>query len=58
MSNEELKIQLGGDLCDFCPWKNGKIDRKCNSLCEGIYCDDALEAFIDENQGYFNDDAE
>lgn len=58
MSNKELKIQLGGDLCDFCPWKKGEIDRKCDSLCEGMYCDDAIEAFIDENQGYFDDDAE
>lgn len=58
MSNEELKIQLGDDLCNYCPWKNGEIDCKCDSLCEGVYCDDAFEAFMDENQGYFDDDAE
>lgn len=28
------------------------------SLCEGLYCDDALDAFLDENQGFFDDDAE
>jgi hypothetical protein len=51
-------MQLGDDLCNYCPWKNGEIDHQCDSLCEGTYCDDAFEAFMDENQGYFDDDAE
>ena len=25
MTNEELKQTLGDDLCDYCPWKQGKI---------------------------------
>lgn len=58
MSKEELKTQLGDDLCNYCPWKNGEIDHRCDSLYEGTYCDDAFEAFMDENQGYFDDDAE
>ena len=58
MSNKEFKKQLGDDLCDFCPWKNGEIDHKCDSLCEGMYCDEAFEIFMDENQGYFDDNAE
>lgn len=58
MSKEELKMQLGDDLCNYCPWKNGEIDHQCDSLCEGTYCDDAFEAFMNENQGYFDDDAE
>lgn len=58
MTKEDLKIQLGDDLCNYCPWKNGDIDSKCDSWCEGLYCDDAFEAFMDENQVYFDDDAE
>lgn len=59
MNKEELKTQLGDDLCNYCPWKNGEIDhQRDTSLCEGAYCDDAFEAFMDENQGYFDDDAE
>lgn len=58
MANEELKQALGDDLCDYCPWKSGEIDHRCDSLCEGLYCDDALDAFLDENQGFFDDDAE
>ena len=45
MANEELKQALGDDLCDYCPWKSGEIDHRCDSLCEGLYCDDALDAF-------------
>ena len=56
MANEELKQALGDDLCDYCPWKSGEIDHRCDSLCEGLYCDDALDAFLDENQGFFDDD--
>lgn len=58
MMNEEIKKQLGGDLCDYCPWKNGEIDHLCDSLCEGSYCDEALEVFLDENQDLFDDDAD
>lgn len=57
-SNEQLKETLGDDLCDYCPWKQGKIDHQCDILCDGLYCDDALVAFLDENQDYFDDDAE
>lgn len=55
MEDSELKKQLGDELCAFCPWKNGEIDHQCDSLCEGVYCD---EAFMDENRDFFDDDAE
>lgn len=58
MSNGELKKQLGDDLCDYCPWKKGEIDHLCDSLCEGSYCDEALEVFLNENQDFFDDDAD
>lgn len=41
MANEELKQTLGDDLCDYCPWKQGEIDHLCDSICEGLYCNDA-----------------
>jgi len=58
MANEELKQSLGDELCAFCPWKNAEIDHQCDSLCEGVYCDEAFEAFMDENREFFDDDAE
>ncbi len=58
MTKEELKIQLGDDLCNYCPWMNGDIDHCGDSLCEGLYCDNAFNAFMDENQGYFDDSVE
>lgn len=54
MEDSELKKQLGDELCAFCPWKNGEIAH----LCEGVYCDEAFEAFMDENRDFFDDDAE
>lgn len=55
MNKEELKQQLDDELCEFCPWQQGEIEHPCNALCEGVYCDDALDTFIDENQGLFDD---
>lgn len=56
MSNEELKETFGDELCDFCPWRKGEIDHLPDSLCEGDYCDDALDSFIEENEDYFDSD--
>lgn len=56
MSEQELKEQLGDELCEFCPWRKGEIDHTFNSLCEGSYCDDAFDNFLDENEGYFDDE--
>ena len=53
MSEQELKEQLGDELCEFCPWRKGEIDHTFDSLCEGSYCDDAFDNFLDENEGYF-----
>jgi hypothetical protein len=41
MSEQELKEQLGDELCEFCPWRKGEIDHTFDSLCEGSYCNDA-----------------
>ena len=54
MSEQELKEQLGDELCEFCPWRKGEIDHTFDSLCEGSYCDDAFDNFLDENEGYFD----
>ncbi|WP_168353874.1 hypothetical protein [Muribaculum sp. NM65_B17] len=43
MNKEELKQQLDDELCKFCPWQQGEIEHPCNALCEGVYCDDALD---------------
>lgn len=56
MNEQELKEQLGDELCEFCPWKNGEIDHACDSICEGSYCGDAISNFLDENEEYFDSD--
>ncbi len=56
MSIDELKEQLGDELCDFCPWKNNEIEHAYCSLCEGLYCNEACENFIEDNQEYFDCD--
>lgn len=55
-TNEELKELLGNTLCEYCQWRNGEIDHLSDSLCEGLYCDDALEGFLDDNEQYFDDE--
>ena len=54
MDREEYKTILGDELCDFCPWKKGEIDHRCDSLCEGTWCDDALDNFMEATQDYFD----
>lgn len=55
MDREEYKSILGDELCDFCPWNKGEIPHnRCDSLCEGTWCDDALDNFMEENQDYFD----
>lgn len=56
MDLEEAKELLGDELCDFCPWKNGEIDHGCDSLCEGSYCEEAYDSFMEENEQFFDSD--
>lgn len=53
MSRENI---LGEEICKFCPWRNGDIDHRADGLCEGTWCDDAMDNFIEENEEYFDDD--
>ena len=46
MSEQELKEQLGDELCEFCPWRKGEIDHTF----------DSFDNFLDENEGYFDDE--
>lgn len=55
MSDEELIKELGDELCGYCPWKNEEISHRCDSLCEGSYCDQALSSFLDVNENYFDE---
>lgn len=56
MSREEYKNILGEEICKFCPWRDGDIDHRADGLCEGTWCDDAMDNFIEENEEYFDDD--
>lgn len=52
MTREELKERLGDELCAVCPWMQGYIERRCDSICEGRYCDDALDSYLREHTDY------
>ena len=39
----------------FCPWTNGEIEKPAYGTCDGCYCDEALDNFIEENGQYFDD---
>jgi len=56
MSREEYKNILGEEICKLCPWCNGDIDHREDGLCEGTWCDDSMDNFIEENEEYFDDD--
>lgn len=43
----QLKEKLADALCKYCPSINGDIDKKCNSQCDGNYCEKALDAYLD-----------
>ena len=55
MDLEKLKSDVGDDLCDFCPWKNGEVSHRCDSVCEGSYCDEALNNFLEDNEDFFDE---
>lgn len=50
VDREALKEDMGDVLCGCCPWRKGEIEHTTDSLCEGVYCDEALDAFLDENE--------
>lgn len=55
MSKEEYKNILGEELCEFCPWYNGDINHSSLDLCEGSWCDEAMDNLIEDNEDYFED---
>lgn len=48
MTREELKDYLGEDLCPYCPWTNNEVNKPRIGGCEGNYCEEALDTYIDE----------
>lgn len=56
MNKKELKKALGEDLCSHCPWTNGEIEKPpYGGMCEGVYCDEALDNFLENNEQYFDE---
>jgi len=56
MSKDEYKNILGEELCKFCPWHNDEMEHSSLDLCEGRWCDDAMDNFLEENEEYFEDE--
>lgn len=50
MTREELKNSLDERLCAFCPWTRGEVNKPRIGMCEGRYCDEALDAYEDEER--------
>lgn len=38
-----------GELCDYCPFRRESSYRSLNGLCEGSFCEDAKDNYVDEN---------
>lgn len=57
MEEEKGKLikELGEELCNYCPWRNGEVEHTCNAVCDGNYCEDAYDAFMEDNSEYLDD---
>lgn len=51
MTREQLAEKLFGDeaLCECCPWTRNEVEKPRIGTCEGYYCEQALDTYIDEN---------
>lgn len=52
-TDEQIKAELGEDLCDYCPLTDyGKVRINTGpwNLCEGIRCDDALSNYKEQTE--------
>lgn len=56
IDRDKIKEDLSDELCEFCPWRNGEIPHACVNVCDGNYCDDALDSFLEENEQFFDED--
>lgn len=56
-SRQELIDELGEELCEYCPYTNGDVPKPYpEMLCEGRWCEDALDHYIDANEGELTDE--
>lgn len=50
IKESELNILLEeGELCDYCPYVRGEISKGHYDLCEGLYCEQAKDNYVIEN---------
>ena len=42
------EISGGEELCQYCEWQKGEIPHRRDSVCEGAYCEDAYEVYLEE----------
>jgi len=45
------EMQDNEELCEHCDWTNGEIPHRCDSVCEGSYCDGAYNAYLEGFDG-------
>lgn len=46
LSDEQIRERFGEELHEICPWKHS--GRSSTSICEGRYCDEALDCWKEE----------
>ena len=51
MTRIELCEKMFGDdaVCAICPWTLNKVDKPRVATCEGLYCETAIDSYIEEN---------
>lgn len=46
---ELISLAEDGKLCDYCPYMRNSEHRSISGLCEGIFCEDAKDNYVEEN---------
>lgn len=49
MTRNDVQDKYGEDICMCCPWTLGEVNKPRIGMCDGAYCQTALDRFMDEN---------
>ena len=46
---ELISLLEDGKLCDYCPYMKDNSHKPISGLCEGSFCEEAKDAYVEEN---------
>lgn len=46
---ELTELLEDGNLCEYCPYMRNSDFRSIGGLCEGSFCEDAKDNYVEEN---------